>query len=78
MAAASNGNLCVQGWRKVYLAALFEIERSQLHIRSAEAECALLERERELFSSTDSRQEQNALLAARNALRALRICYGLE
>ena len=78
MTAASNRNYYVQEWRELYLAALFEIERSQLESRISDAERALLQRERELFSSTDSRQEQNALVAARNALRALRICYGLE
>ena len=78
MTAASNGNFYVQEWRELYLAALFEIERSQLESRISDAERAVRLRERELFSSPDSRQEQDALIAARNALRALRICYGLE
>lgn len=69
----------VSGWRELYFAALFEGNRSCLKTRIEQAERALVKRERELFLSTqESRTEQNALAAARNALSALKSCHGLE
>jgi len=62
--------------RSLYLAALFEADRTRLAIRISEAEKALMLRERELFTSPTP--EQHAVNNALNALRALRNCHGLR
>lgn len=79
MATYGDARAEASGWRDLYLAALFEPDRSCLKARIEQAERALLKRERELFvSRQDSRTEQHALSAARNALSALKICHGLD
>ena len=62
-------------WRELYLQALFETERAQMQARIAEAERALLRRERELFVEFNARAEREALTNALNALFALRTSF---
>ena len=62
-------------WYESYMAALFEAEPSRLNDRISEAEKVLLARERELFSASQSQDEQRAINVALHALRALRSCY---
>ncbi len=60
-------------WKQVYMAALFEIDKSKLLKRIDEAETAVVLRTRELFQSGgENVQERRALEAALCALRALR------
>jgi hypothetical protein len=65
-------------WRSKYTAALFEIDRRMLRLRIQEAERVMLLRERELFSNPTATVERNALNNALNALRALRVCMGVD
>jgi hypothetical protein len=60
-------------WKKSYMAALFEIDKSKLLQRIDDAETAVVLRTRELFQSPgENLQERRALEAALCALRALR------
>ena len=63
-------------WKDLYLAALFEADRERLHLRIAEAEQALVERARQLFSTCgDNIEEAEAIDDAMYALHALRNTY---
>jgi hypothetical protein len=74
LAAAGGRN-----WRELYRAALFEIDDQKLPSRIAEAERALLLRERELFTTaSDDIEEQQAVNDALYALKALRSCWELK
>ena len=71
-ASVSTGS---QNWRELYRAALFEIDEKKLPSRIAEAERALVLRERELFPmSSDNIDEALAVNNALYALHALRSC----
>ena len=71
--AAGGGN-----WRELYRTALFELDEQRLPSRIAEAERALLLRERELFSTaSEDVEEQQAVNDALYALKALRNCMKL-
>ncbi len=59
-------------WRSLYRAAIMETNRSIVNQKVSEAEEAVMARARELFYDHGSREERNALDAARCALRALR------
>ena len=61
-------------WRALYLQALFETDRSQICIRIAQAELALLRREHELYNDPSPRSERDAVINALHALHALRSC----
>lgn len=62
----------LNGWRELYIAALFETNRSLIPVRIAEAEEAIVTRARELFSAgNDTIEEDQALEDALYALRAL-------
>jgi hypothetical protein len=61
-------------WRELYLAALFEVDRHEMHNRIDEAERAIINRTRQLFASTCDAGERHSLNAALEALRALRGC----
>jgi hypothetical protein len=64
---------CAKRWRELYKAALFETDRHKLPSRIAEAEKALILRERELFATYGgSSDEGQAVDQALYALRALR------
>jgi hypothetical protein len=65
-------------WRDLYMAAIFEADRTQLRARISQAEKALVLRERELFAIADPSSEKQAVNNALNALRALRYCHGLK
>jgi hypothetical protein len=70
--------LRVLPWRDLYIAALFEADRTQLLTRISAAEKALVLREHELFATTDSSPEKQSVNNALNALRALRYCHRLK
>ena len=60
-------------WRRLYTAALFEVDSDKLPERIAEAETALIVRARELFHAPgDNIEEEEAVDDAMYALRALR------
>ncbi len=60
-------------WRSLYIAALFEPDRTILPDRIAEAQTALVRRARELFYAPgDHIEEEEALEDALYALQALR------
>ena len=64
-----------QNWREVYKAALLETDEQRMPLRIAEAEKALIMRERELFSSPGANSEEGqAVDDALYALQALRNC----
>jgi hypothetical protein len=63
-------------WRQLYRAALFEIDKSKLSERIAEAERAVVLRARELFQAADDNGEEvEALDDVMYALHALRSNY---
>ncbi len=63
-------------WRRLYTAALFEVDSARLPERIAEAEAALIVRARELFHAPgDNIEEEEAVDDAMYALRALRNTY---
>ncbi len=63
-------------WRQLYKAALFEIDKSELPKRIAEAEKAVVLRARELFQAAgDNGEETEALDDGMYVLHALRSNY---
>ena len=66
-----------RNWRELYRTALFELDEQILPSRIAEAERALLLRERELFATPSDFEEQQAVNDALYALKALRNCLEL-
>ena len=65
----------LEGWRQLYVAALFETDKTRIPERITEAERAIVARARELFSaSSDTIEEDQALDDALYALRALQSC----
>jgi hypothetical protein len=69
----------LSNWRDLYVAALFETERSRIPARIAHAEKAIVARARELFSAAaDTIEEDQALDDALYALRALQNCLELR
>jgi hypothetical protein len=67
------------GWRELYTAALFETDKNRMPARIADAEQAIVARERELFSAgKDTIEEDQALDDALYALRALENCLQLQ
>jgi hypothetical protein len=66
-------------WKGLYTAALFEIDRSRMSARIAEAELEIVKRLRVLFTSPgDNANETNALDDALHMLRVLKDCLKLE
>jgi hypothetical protein len=63
-------------WRDLYLAALFEINKSEITSRIEAAERAIIMRSRELFASNTDAGERNSLESALVGLHALRSCVG--
>ncbi|MGA3193569.1 MAG: hypothetical protein ABSD39_01075 [Terriglobales bacterium] len=60
-------------WKDLYIAALFEVDRSVLPDRIAQAQTALVQRARQLFYTPgDHIEEEVALEDAMYALQALR------
>jgi hypothetical protein len=73
MYTASPKSLDTGGWRKLYTAALFEVDKTRLPDRIAQAEEAVVLRARELFHvAGDNIEEGEALDDAMYALHALR------
>ena len=62
-------------WKALYRAAIFETDRSLASQKAAEAETAILARERELFNAPGSLEEKEDLEDALYALRALRTAW---
>ncbi|MGH9644275.1 MAG: hypothetical protein ACRD3Q_17865 [Terriglobales bacterium] len=63
-------------WKRLYTAALFEVDSAKLPERIAQAEMALVLRARELFHAPgDNIEEAEALDDAMYALQALRSTY---
>jgi len=63
------GNLDITGWKKLYEAAILEIDNTRLPKRIAEARCAILDRAEEILTNPTS-DERHAL---KNALHTLRL-----
>ena len=73
MNTGSSKSLECGAWRKLYTAALFEVDKTKLAERIAQAEEALVARARELFHPAgDNIEEEQALDDTMYALRALR------
>jgi hypothetical protein len=73
MNTGSSNSLDNGAWRKLYMAALFEVDKTKLPERITQAEKALALRARELFyAAGDSTEEGQALDDAVYALHALR------
>ena len=72
-------SLTSRNWRELYTAALFETDNDRLVGRIADAERAIVDRARELFSAgADTIEEDQALDDALYALRALQSCLQLR
>jgi hypothetical protein len=66
-------------WRELYTAALLETDNERLAGRIADAERAIIDRARQLFSAgTDTIEEDQALDDALYALKALQSCLQLR
>jgi hypothetical protein len=66
-------------WKRLYTAALLEIDRSRMSARIAEAELEIVKRSRVLFTSPgDNADETSALDDALHMLRVLKDCLKLE
>lgn len=65
-------------WYATYIAALFEVDKTQIPGRIAEAERILAYREWQLFTSEADANERSAVIAALHALAALRSCLGVK
>jgi len=79
----SNQTISIQSteenWRDLYCAALFETDKMRIPERIAEAERAIVNRARELFSAgADTIEEDQALDDALYALRALQSCLNFR
>jgi hypothetical protein len=71
--------LSSRNWKELYTAALFENDNGRVPERIAEAERAIIDRARELFSAgCDTIEEDQALEDALYALRALQSCLQLR
>jgi hypothetical protein len=64
-------------WRDLYKTAIFETDRTKKAFRITEAERELVRRERQLFLTSGSERELNAVNTALHELDALRGCLGL-
>ena len=73
MNTGSSISLTSRAWRDLYKAALFEVDKTRLPDRIAQAEEALVARARELFHiAGDNIEEEQALDDTMYALHALR------
>jgi hypothetical protein len=73
MNTGSSISLNSRAWRDLYRAALFEVDKTRLPDRIAQAEAALVIRARELFHiAGDNIEEEQALDDTMYALHALR------
>lgn len=76
---ATTSHAILQGWRELYISALFETDKQRVPTRIADAEKAIVARARELFSAgSDTVEEDQALDDALYALRALQNCLQLQ
>jgi hypothetical protein len=63
-----------RAWKDLYMAALFESDKTKLAERIATAQRAIGARQRALFTSEDDRHERQALDNALFSLQALEAC----
>jgi len=68
----------VSNWRVLYTAALFEKDKHKLPARIAQAEKELVRRARELFTTSDNIEEEQAIDDALYALNLLHDCSELR
>ncbi len=79
MINSTASTLSSRNWKELYTAALFECDNGRLPERIADAERAIIDRARELFSAGhDTIEEDQALDDALYALRALQSCLQLR
>lgn len=74
----SFGSASPLSWRDLYRLALFEADRKNATTRIAQAERALVLRERELFAEPRHSAELDAVNAALHSLEALKSCLGIK
>lgn len=65
-------------WRDLYRLALFEADQKNAATLIAQAERALVLRERELFAEPQRSAELDAVNAALHSLAALKSCLGIK
>lgn len=63
-----------RSWRDLYVAALFEKDRTKLPQRIMEARAAIADRRRKLFASGNDARERQVLDNALFSLGALKLC----
>lgn len=79
MAMVTGGSSQTRGWKDLYVAALLEGDEQKIPSLIQNAECAIVDRARELFQvQGDHVQEQEGLDDALYALHALRSCLAVH
>jgi DNA-directed RNA polymerase len=66
-----------QNWKDLYIAALFETDKTKIAGRIARAQIAIETHRRKICWSTNHRQERQALDTAQFSLQALATCQAI-
>ena len=69
---------CETNWKELYIAALFESDKSKLAAKITQAEVAIVARRRKSMMPGGDMQERNVLDAALLSLQALASCLLLK
>jgi len=64
-------------WKELYIAALFETDKSKMPRKIAEAQIAIINRRRKAMSGTSDTKERQALDTALLSLQALANCLAI-
>lgn len=65
-------------WKDLYIAALFESDKSKIAARISEAQVAISVRRRKLFAAGEDASERQALDTALFSLQALKNCFSIS